>query len=815
MTPKHILSIILATTTAILPAFAREIHVETLKLTDPISLNEPLLTDSTDALGKQWDNEKELMSSVTNLKAWHNGKLTTDSILPATEKETVRLAGFELENRNFAKIQVTVKGIETYAIYVDGRENSQSELTPGRHEVVVKLLQKANQSDTLSINVNSEQAITLNPTGKRPYTLETLMNGERMSGIQISSDGRFLLLDKSMTSTDTKVSKTTWLVDLQTKQRRPVSDFKQWSSRGHHYISSLKNADNSETYEMVDALTGKRETLFTNYSNENGVILPGEKQMLVYKENKGPIEDKGVYQILQPDDRQPGWRNRSNIALLDIASGQLRPITQGQHNVWGTMSPDGKKMLLQISENDITKRPFTFLSAIVLDLETMQPDTLFLNDGFVSNGEWAPDGQSIIFQGSPEAFGGIGNRVPKGMTPSMIEQELFLMDLATKDIKPLTCDLDPCISKWNWSKADGNIYALCENRDNQDIFRIDPKTGKADMLKLSERFVLRFDLAEEKPILAYYGQGHSNSDRLYIVDLKSGKETLIEDLDAARMKDIELGEFGEWNFKANRGDTIYGRYYLPPHFDASKKYPMLVYYYGGCSPVGRYLDSYYSFHGWAAMGYVVYVIQPSGCTGFGQEFSARHVNAYGDYTAEDIIQGTKQFCKEHPFVNDKKIGCLGASYGGFMTQYLQTQTDIFAAAMSHAGISDPTSYWGYGYWGYSYSTISAANSYPWNNRELFTDHAPLTLADKIHTPILFMHGSADTNVPINESIQMFTALKILGRETAFVTVEGQNHHILDYQKRIKWQNTIYAWFQKWLKDDPTWWETMYPTKNIK
>ena len=358
------------------------------------------------------------------------------------------------------------------------------------------------------------------------------------------------------------------------------------------------------------------------------------------------------------------------------------------------------------------------------------------------------------------------------------------------------------------------IYALCENRDCQDIFRINPQTGEAKQLPLTERFVLRFDIAEEAPILTYYGQGHSNSDRLYTFDLKKGKETLVEDLDAVRMKDIQLGEFGEWNFKAERGDTIYGRYYLPPHFDASKKYPMLVYYYGGCSPVGRYLDSYYSFHGWAAMGYVVYVIQPSGCTGFGQEFAARHVNAYGDYTAQDIIQGTKQFCKEHSFVNDKKIGCLGASYGGFMTMYLQTQTDIFAAAMSHAGISDPTSYWGYGYWGYSYSTISAANSYPWNNKELFTDHAPLTLADRIHTPILFMHGSDDTNVPINESIQMFTALKILGRETAFVTVKGQNHHILDYSKRIKWQNTIYAWFERWLKDDATWWNTMYPEKNL-
>ena len=281
------------------------------------------------------------------------------------------------------------------------------------------------------------------------------------------------------------------------------------------------------------------------------------------------------------------------------------------------------------------------------------------------------------------------------------------------------------------------------------------------------------------------------------------------------MTEIELGEFGDWNFQSSRGDTICGRYYLPPHFDASRKYPMLVYYYGGCSPVGRYLDSYYNFHNWAALGYVVYVIQPSGCTGFGQEFAARHVNAYGKYTADDIIEGTKKFCAEHPYVNDKKVGCLGASYGGFMTMYLQTVTDIFAAAMAHAGISNPASYWGYGYWGYSYSAVSAADSYPWNNPELMSGRSPLFNADKVHTPILFLHGGSDTNVPIVESTQMFNALKILGRECAFVTVEGQNHHILDYEKQAKWVHTYYAWFAKYLQDDPTWWESMYPTKNLK
>ena len=101
--------------------------------------------------------------------------------------------------------------------------------------------------------------------------------------------------------------------------------------------------------------------------------------------------------------------------------------------------------------------------------------------------------------------------------------------------------------------------------------------------------------------------------------------------------------------------------------------------------MSRYFESPYAPQYWNSLGYVAYILEPSGATGFGQEWASRHVNTAGRGPAEDIIEGTKKICEEHPFINANKIGCMGASYGGFMTQYLQTQTDIFAAAVSHAG----------------------------------------------------------------------------------------------------------------------------------
>ena len=468
---------------------------------------------------------------------------------------------------------------------------------------------------------------------------------------------------------------------------------------------------------------------------------------------------------------------------------------------------------MMASNHRMGKRPTTLFSVYKMDVQTLQVEELVKDDGFLTNAQFSPDGRQVLLAGTPECLGGIGKNVKEGQTPSMIDNQLYLMDLQSKQIEPLTRTFNPNVMQTAWSAVDNCVYFTAEDRDCIALFRLNPAKKHIEKVNVPEEMVLGFSVAEKASSLSFYGESASNSHRLYVVDLKKDASKLEEDLNGD-LKDVLLGECKAWDFVNSRGDTICGRYYLPPHFDPNKKYPMIVNYYGGCSPTSRNFASRYPHHAYAALGYVVYVVEPSGATGFGQEFSARHVNTFGDYVADDIIEGTRKFVEAHSFVNGKKIGCIGASYGGFMTQYLQTKTDLFAAAISHAGISDHTSYWGEGYWGYSYSEVSAANSYPWKNPELFVDHSPLFNADKIHTPLLFLHGAVDTNVPVGESIQMFTALKLLGRETALVVVDGQDHHIKDYQKRIQWQNTIFAWFAKWLQDDPTWWNTLYPPKTL-
>ena len=651
--------------------------------------------------------------------------------------------------------------------------------------------------------------------------------------MSLSPDGRYLITRYTETLPGGKSSTRSVLTEVKTRRQLLTTDKNiAWMPRTSRYYYT-EYRERGQRIIVTDPATGTQLTLAEALPNDGFSIMPDERHLLFTHSSEDPKHGDGVYEISEPDDRQPGWRQRSTLSLYDTQTGLSQQLTYGYHSVSAAdISADGRYLLLMGSRSRLTQRPTTLFSIMRLDLNTMQVDTLVSDDGFLNGAQFSPDGRQVLITGSPECLDGIGKNVPEGRIPSMTDIQLYLFDIASRKATALTRTFNPSVQTAVWSEADGQVYFTAEDRDCIHLFRLNPKTLNISRIDVPEELVTRFSLSRTTPLMAFTGQGASHANRSYLLDLntlKAPKEyfrsaglqegrsagvslaspKLLEDPNTELLKDIELGDCQPWDFVSSRGDTICGRYYLPPHFDASKKYPMIVNYYGGCSPTSRNFETRYPQHAYAALGYVVYVINPSGATGFGQEFSSRHVNTAGKGVAEDIIEGVKRFCADHAFVDDKKIGCIGASYGGFMTQYLQTQTDLFAAAISHAGISDHTSYWGEGYWGYSYSEVSMAESYPWTRRDLYVDQSPLFNADKIHTPLLFLHGAADTNVPVGESIQMFNALKLLGRPTAFVVVEGENHWIMDYQKRQKWQNTIFAWFQKWLKGDSSWWDYMY------
>lgn len=801
-------------------AGAETIDITTFHYVGPYPVRAPFMVDSVDVNSKTF-SAQSLLDTPLSMDALQRAAPFTGTVLPgsASSGYALHLVGFTLENTRYATAKLKIEGLKNYHLYIDGKKHEGTDLTlePATHPVVIKYLSETGKTDSLKVSVDTEQEgnITLKKDEKKLYTLADVLHGTRFSSIDVSPNGKYLIAGYHNTRAGGQSSGNTRITELATgKVLAERTENIRWMPRSNRYYYTRAGIDGRELV-TVDPASGMETILVDKLPEGYFRFAPTEDYLLFTLSQEGPKERKEIYEVLEPDDRQPGWRNRSYLAKYDLKTGLMQPLTFGYHNVSATdISHDGRYVLMMAGASRLTKRPTTVFSLYRLNTETLQAELLVDQDGFISNAHFSPDGQQVLVSGSPEALNGIGKNVREGQIPSMTDNQLYLMNIVDKKITPLTKNFKPNVQRAVWNEADKQVYFTAENRDCYSLYRMNPVNGEIRQLDVPEELVKSFSLAQNAPVMAYYGQSASNSDRLYTLNTKNLKSSLIDDLSKDLLKNIELGECKAWSFTNSRGDTIYGRYYLPPYFDAGKKYPMIVNYYGGCSPVSRNFESRYPHHAYAALGYVVYVIEPSGATGFGQEFSARHVNTAGEGVAQDIIEGTKRFCQEHAFVNDKKIGCIGASYGGFMTQYLQAKTDIFAAAISHAGISDHTSYWGEGYWGYSYSEVSMANSYPWSDPDLYVKQSPLFNADKIHTPLLFLHGDSDTNVPVGESIQMFTALKLLGRETAFVAVSGQDHHIVDYGKRIQWQNTIFAWFAKWLQDDATWWNAIYKPKSL-
>ena len=793
--------------------------VTEFNLAGPYAVSAPFAIDTVDVQGKKFDPVSQLGSIA--LTSHFTGKFSGQVLPSLPDSKSVGLLSFYVNNSDFIKGKIEVKGPKHSKLFIDGVEaGGELKLAPEHHTFTIQYLAEPKDTDSIHVVIESELSTVnyqLSTDARHPYMVHDLTDGKRVRGINLSADGQFVCV--SYQTTD-RGGNTRWNYELRdVKSGRLISQPSRnprWMPKSIAWLEEEKEGSHRVLYK-VDPKTGVRTRFAYDIPEGSYTVSPTEDYLVFTLEEEGPQEDKEVFEILEMDDRQPGWRKRNYLAKYDIKTGITQRITFGNKGEYlYDISQDGSKLLVISNRSRLTKRPTTVSDVFVMDAQTLKVDTLLSGAEFLGSGSFSPDGSQILFVGNPEAFNRIGCQLPAEVTPSMTENELFLFDIASKQVKPLTKDFDPSIDDVDWSWADGQIYFSAEDRDYVNMFVLNPKTDYITKLPVKGDYTYRFNMAAHAPVLAYLSYKTMEPASAYVATIKNAKfnaqSTMFNGAEA--LGDAEIGTCQDWNFTNSKGDTVYGRLYLPKDFDATKKYPMIVYYYGGCSPVSRYFESPYAPQYWNSLGYVAYILEPSGATGFGQEWASRHVNTAGRGPAEDIIEGTKKICEAHPFINKDKIGCMGASYGGFMTQYLQTQTDIFAAAVSHAGIANHTSYWGEGYWGYNYSEVSMANSYPWSHRQLYVDQSPLFNADKIHTPLLLLHGNADTNVPLIESLQMFTALKLLGREVSLVEVEGENHHILDYSKKEKWLATQMAWFQKWLKDDPTWWDALYPKKHL-
>ena len=726
---------------------------------------------------------------------------------------------FNIETTRYSQGTLTIKGIENAQLFIDaklqkGDNHTYSlSLTNGSHSVIVVAQQVANWNNvSLDFEPQADtDNITINTSTTKRLSAEQLFDAPTISGLSLAPDAK-----QYVTSTRSYSNKTAnqanVVTELKNSQNQTLYRFEGqqpsnmvWSPNNQFLVymlgSELKqlNRKNFSIKTLARELEGASN--FNFYDNNS----------LIFSWSKTPEDNNSLtkhYKGLQ--DRWSYARNVSQLYMLDTNSGLTKALSQGpiSHSFEDANTNRGKVLMSrQVMVMQATTHPETEL--VELDLQSNKI-TSFGKFKTFNHAKYA--NKDVYVVAGPDFKNGAGRALPKGMLANNYDGQLYLLSDNGKNVKALSKQFDPAIGELH-VLDNGDALIKVTEQDTQPLYLYDLSKQRFKKLNTGLDIVEQFSYSHERnPQVLLSGTTASTPQQLKRLNISKNKTDLIWDSKPLAYANTQIPTLEEFNFTNKDGVEITGRVYLPTNLDKTKKHPALVYYYGGTSPVTRGFTGRYPFNLWAANGYVVYVLQPTGATGFGQTFSAQHVNAWGDYTASDIMQGTQAFLKKYDFVDSKKVGNLGASYGGFMTMLLATKTDMFSASIAHAGISNLTSYWGEGWWGYLYSGEASKNSFPWNNASLYSDHSPVFHADKVTTPLLLLHGDSDTNVPVGESLTMYTALKLLNKDVELIEYKGADHQIFARDKRFDWWNTMLAYFDKQLKGEPQWWDAMYSDK---
>lgn len=716
----------------------------------------------------------------------------------------------------FTQGTVNISGAESVTYYLNGvkveAQGSSTELVlpTGDHQLLA-LVEQAENWDNIEVDWEGKAEHDVVDTSKVDDVRLTQVKAFDAPDATIhatSSDGRFLVWSIQEFSPETGNASQNALMIQDIENDRVAYRWNQASAHSfawHPEKHQLAFIDDSRIRLLsLDDLN--LETLSASLSGARGLQWFGDNT-LVFSWNQSGEQDGDMvkrYQALE--DRWSYFRNNTQIYRLNTETGYLSQLTDSaSSSSIESVHPENQSILLSRSIIDYREPAHYLVELYELHVNSGEEEKL---GAYRTFNQALYLGEDIYVVAGSEFGDGAGRNLPEGMLANNYDGQLYRV--VGEQVEPLSRTFDPAIGSASAFSNDKLLLRVTE-RDTSQLYVFNAQRGEFSKLQTDMDVVNSFAMTQDGSERVYFaGTDATRPSRAGFVDAGGSSPEIFWDSWTTHYQNVDIHDIREWNFENDRGDTIYGRIHLPPEFDPEQQYPALVYYYGGTSPVQRAFTGRYPFNQWAAQGYVVYVLQPSGATGFGQEFSARHVNAWGEYTAEEIILGTEKFLEAHDFVDPERVGHMGASYGGFMTMLLATMTDIYSASMSHAGISNITSYWGQGWWGFLYSGEASKGSFPWNNEELYTQRSPIYHADQVTAPMLLLHGDADTNVPPGESHNMYTALKLLDKEVELIEFLGADHHIIARDERFRWWDTYMAFFDKHLKDEPEWWNYLYP-----
>ncbi len=473
-------------------------------------------------------------------------------------------------------------------------------------------------------------------------------------------------------------------------------------------------------------------------------------------------------------------------SLTEINKGRtdVPPISLGGERDY-SFSPDGRELCFAMNPDPMvaisTNNDLYIVDLLEGTTKSVTADNLS-ND---NNPRYSPDGKYIAYRAQ--------------MIPGFEADRfrLMLYDRKRGETKVLTENFDYSAGHFDWAPDSRTIWFCVQDKGRYSVCRVSIRGNDAKKV-ITGNYDSNLRVAPDGKNLVISRQNVSRPVDLYRASIKNTKGARLTDINADILGDLEMNPLEEFWFEGAGSRQVHGMIVKPPFFEEDRKYPLVLLIHGG--PQGAFGDNFHfrwNVQMFASPGYVVATINFTGSTGYGQAFTDAISGDWGGAPYIDIMKGLDYILDNFSYIDRERIGAAGASYGGYMIDWIEGHNDRFKCLVSHSGVYNLESMYGateelwFPEWEFK--------GMPWTNPETYSTFSPHKFVSAFRTPCLVIHGEKDYRVPYTQSMEFFTALQRQGTPSKLLFFPDEDHFVRKPRNAELWWNTIHEWFEEYLK----------------
>jgi dipeptidyl aminopeptidase/acylaminoacyl peptidase len=656
---------------------------------------------------------------------------------------------------------------------------------------------------------------------KHPITFDDMMKLHRVSGPQISADGKWAAFVVSTPDMEAnRNASNVWIVSTAGGDAMQVTQSGHdsspaWSPDGKTLAFISSRDGNSQVYLLsMEGGEGKKLTTLSTGADlfhwapdgksiaftsavyldckddacnskrdeekEKSKVKARIYDHLLFRHWDHWSEGKRSHLFMMPADGNTSARDLTPAADYDIPPDERGEVTDF------AFSPDGKE-ICYTAVPDKVEAISTNGELFVVPVAGGEPKKITTNPGFDGNPVYSPDGQYIAYHAQLTA----GYEADRW--------RVMLYDRKSEKTANLSEGFDRSATNLSWSPDSKTIYFLAENETLQPVYAMEARAG-ATPKKVLDGYNSAYSFSADGKTLVTERTSLTTPGELFVA---GGDGTVMKQLthqNDAVLATLEMNAPEKFWFEGAEGTKVEAMLLKPPQFAAGKKYPMLVLLHGG--PQTMWSDAWgyrWNAEVFSAAGYVTLMINRRGSTGYGQKFTDEITNDWGGRAYGDVMKGIDATIAKYPFIDKTKLAAAGGSYGGYMADWLATHTDRFKAIVSHAGVYDKVSMYATEELWFEEHDMQGT---PWTAPENYKKWSPSTYAGelgKYKTPTLVVCGEKDYRVPYTQSLEFFSALQRQGVPSKIMVFPDEGHWVLKPQNAQLWYKTFLDWVGTYVK----------------